>query len=184
MARNGTTRNREGVQIYLIHAAADVEDARHLRNEIFQQLHVQATLAEDIHAKSNSLASVKQKLQRADLVVVLLTPHSVKSSDVLEQLGGAWVLEKRIIPVVTTREVLNGLPQSVADTPLLVQVGAVLDDKASNKVIERIVHSIPSLLCQPRSLIDKALSHYPKRQPSMNSATTWGTVASNPAIPN
>jgi hypothetical protein len=65
---------------------------------------------------------------------------------VLEQLGGAWVLEKRIIPVVTTREVLNGLPQSVADTPLLVQVGAVLDDKASNKVIERIVHSIPSLL--------------------------------------
>ena len=146
MARNGVPKDNQDMRIYIIHGPAETEDARHLRNEISQELHIQATLTEDIQAKPRVLTGIRRELQTADVIIAVLTPLSVKARGVLEQLGGAWVLKKRIIPVVTTREALNGSPESIADSPLLVEARGGLDAKARRKVIERLNQAIHSSL--------------------------------------
>jgi len=148
MARNGARKDNQDqdLRIYIIHGPAEYEEARHLRDEISQLLHMQATLTEDIQAKPRVLAGMRRELQRADIIIALLTPLSVKAPGVLEQVGGAWVLKKRIIPVITAREVLNGAPESIADSPLVVEARAGLDAKARRKVIDRLDQVIASAL--------------------------------------
>jgi len=126
----------------------DDEYARKLKRDLFREFEssVQIVLTEDLDAKSNPLVSLKRELQSADLVVTLLTPLAVKSGHMLEQLGGAWALEKQILPVVTKREVLNGLPQSVVESPLLIQVGNLADSIARDKVVKRVKQARDSAL--------------------------------------
>jgi hypothetical protein len=53
------------------------------------------------------------ELVAADVVVAILTPAALRSSWVLQEMGADWGLRKPIIPVVTRRDVLNEMPDSI-----------------------------------------------------------------------
>lgn len=53
---------------------------------------------------------LRSRLRDSEYFLLLLTPKALESSWVLQELGGAWALGKRIIPVVTDHRLLDRLP--------------------------------------------------------------------------
>jgi len=53
---------------------------------------------------------LRARLRDSQYFLLLLTPRSVESSWVLQELGAAWALGKPIIPVTSDRRLLDRLP--------------------------------------------------------------------------
>ena len=84
---------------------------------------------------------LRNELAEADVVVALLTPASVSSSWVLHEIGAAWGLRKPIIPVITTRDVLRGLPVALEHATALR-----LDDLTTPEGSEDFLRAFESTL--------------------------------------
>jgi hypothetical protein len=61
----------------------------------------------------------RSRLRESDCFLLLLTPNARESWWVLQELGAAWVLGKRIIAIVTDRRLLNKLPVDLAGVEAL-----------------------------------------------------------------
>jgi nucleoside 2-deoxyribosyltransferase len=109
-ARNS---KRQPLKVFISHSNVDMVFARHVRNLLVQRVNAQVFTTEDLSAGEKWESKLRNELSSTDVVVALLTPHSVDSSWVLHEIGAAWALEKPIIPVVTRRDVLNKLPVSL-----------------------------------------------------------------------
>ena len=86
---------------------------RKVRNLISQNFNARVFATEDLSAGEKWETKLRNELSAADVVVALLTPGSVASSWVMQEIGAAWALRKPIIPLVTRREVLNSMPISL-----------------------------------------------------------------------
>jgi nucleoside 2-deoxyribosyltransferase len=86
---------------------------RKVRNLISQNFNAQVFATEDISTGEKWETKLRNELSTADVVVALLTPGSVASSWVLQEIGAAWALRKPIIPLVTRGDVLNNMPISL-----------------------------------------------------------------------
>jgi nucleoside 2-deoxyribosyltransferase len=105
-------RHSEGepVRVFISHSIADQVLARTIRNLLVHRVNAQVFSTEDLSAGERWETKLRNELAAADVVVAILTPHSVDSSWVLHEIGAAWALEKPIIPLVTRRDVLNKMP--------------------------------------------------------------------------
>jgi hypothetical protein len=54
--------------------------------------------------------TLRSRLRESDYFVLVLTPKYFDSPWALQELGAAWALNKRIIPVVTDARLLETLP--------------------------------------------------------------------------
>jgi len=106
-------RNDHRIKIFLSHASADMVLGRKVRNLISQNFNAQVFATEDLSAGEKWETKLRNELSAADVVVALLTPGSIASSWVLQEIGAAWALRKPIIPLVTRIEVLNSMPISL-----------------------------------------------------------------------
>jgi hypothetical protein len=106
-------RHEHRIKIFLSHASVDMVLGRKVRNLISQNFNAQVFATEDLSAGEKWETKLRNELSAADVVVALLTPGSVASSWVLQEIGAAWALRKPIIPLVTRREVLNSMPISL-----------------------------------------------------------------------
>lgn len=104
------SRRQHPARVFISHSVEDVAFARKLRNLLSQRANVRVFIPDDLSAGGKWETKVRDEISRADLVLALLTPKSVNSSWVLQELGAAWALEKPIIPVLTRLDVLNRLP--------------------------------------------------------------------------
>jgi hypothetical protein len=86
---------------------------RKVRNLISQNFNAQVFATEDLSAGEKWETKLRNELSTADVVLALLTPGSIASSWVLQEIGAAWALRKPIIPLVTRRDVLNSMPISL-----------------------------------------------------------------------
>jgi nucleoside 2-deoxyribosyltransferase len=98
------------LRVFITHSSVDQVFARRMRNLLFHRANAQVFTAEDLSAGEKWEAKLRDELSAADVVVALLSPRSVESSWVLQEIGAAWALKKPIIPVVTRRDVLNKIP--------------------------------------------------------------------------
>jgi nucleoside 2-deoxyribosyltransferase len=112
-----THHKRQPVKVYIIHSDVDLDFARRVRNLLFYRLNAQVCTTEEVQASEKWERKLRNELSSADVVLALLTPHSVDFSRVLHEIGAAWALGKLIIPVVTRRDVLNKLPASLERAP-------------------------------------------------------------------
>jgi hypothetical protein len=106
-------RHEHRIKIFLSHASVDMVLGRKVRNLISQNFNAQVFATEDLSAGEKWETKLRNELSAADVVVALLTPGSVGSSWVLQEIGAAWALRKPIVPLVTRREVLNSMPISL-----------------------------------------------------------------------
>src|SRR5260370_28955553 len=98
------------LKVFISHSSADQVFAAKIRNLLFRRANAQVFTADDLSAGEKWQTKLRNDLSSADVVVALLSPNSVESSWVLQEIGAAWALKKPIIPVVTTRDVLNKMP--------------------------------------------------------------------------
>lgn len=78
--------------------------------------------------------------------MALLTPDSVRSSWVLQEVGAAWALKKPIVGVYTRRDVLDDMP-----FPLKSLHAFELKDLSSPEAVDQFVKGFEKVLSGQRN---------------------------------
>src|SRR5215467_14258331 len=102
------------IKVFVSYAQQD----RALAEELFRALRplsVRVWSDDQLSAGENWSDVLRSRLRDSQYFVLLLTPKTLESSWVLQELGAAWALGKRIIPVVTDRRLLARLPIDLAE---------------------------------------------------------------------
>jgi hypothetical protein len=107
-------KNR-AVRIFLSYADADRTYARHLQELISPFANFRIFTTDALSAGENWTPKLREEIARSDVFVVLLSPASVRSAWVLQELGAAWGLDKPIVPVLTQPEVTGKLSMALQD---------------------------------------------------------------------
>jgi len=106
-------------KVFISHAAADNVLARKIRNLLRSTFDANVSTTEDLSAGGDWESQLRREISDSDYVVALLTPQSVQSTFVLQDLGAAWALGKPIISLITRRDVLNTIPLSVNESQMI-----------------------------------------------------------------
>jgi hypothetical protein len=100
-------KTRNPIRIFVGHDNVDVDAAGKIRNLLLRHLDAKISLGADFVVGDNWPAKLRAHLKTVDVVAALLTPHSIGSTEVLQQVGMAYALEKPILPLVSRRDLLN-----------------------------------------------------------------------------
>ena len=104
------SKSQQPMKVFLSHDSADAVLAQKIRDLLSRHLNVRVFMDEDLTAAEHWASKLRQQIEGADVVVALLTPRSVGSNWVLQEIGAAWGLEKPIISIMTQRDVRNRWP--------------------------------------------------------------------------
>ncbi len=116
MAEDRKSIRQHPLRVFISHSDVDMVSARKLRNLLVHRANAYVFTTEDLSAGEKWENKLRDELAAADVIVALLTPTSVHSNWVLQEIGAAWALGKPIVPVITRRDVLNNMPVSLANT--------------------------------------------------------------------
>ena len=105
-------------KVFVSYARSDHALAEELFR-ILRSIPVDVWSADQLRTGENWSDVLRSRLRESDYFLLLLTPNTRESSWVLQELGAAWVLGKRIIPVVTDRRLLNTLPVDLSNVQAL-----------------------------------------------------------------
>ena len=139
------SRKIDPINVFLSLDSTDAESARKIRNLISRHMNARVFMDEDLSIGENWKSKLQNAIRSADIVVALLTPHALNSSWVLQEVGGAWFLEKPILPIVTRKDLLNRF--SLTLRPDIAVEFADLDDPGAGEklasVFERAFETAP-----------------------------------------
>src|SRR5437660_2798829 len=105
----GSEAKGRSVRVFLSYAAADRTYARHLQEILSPFANFRVFTTDALSAGEDWTPKLREEIARSDVFVVLLSPASVRSDWVLQELGAAWGLNKPIVPVLTQPEVMGKL---------------------------------------------------------------------------
>jgi predicted nucleotide-binding protein len=105
---------KRDVRIFLSYASEDKNRAAELTSQLAQRPNLHVFSADKMSAGENWQSKIKKELSASDFFVILLSPTSMQSKWVQFELGAAWGLNKFIIPVVTSHDLLNKIPVDLA----------------------------------------------------------------------
>ena len=129
------------VKVYISHSESDIVFAQHVRNLLVQRVNADVFTTEGLSAGEKWESKLRIELSSSDVVVALLTPTSVGSSWVLQEIGAAWALKKPIIPVVTRRDVLTKMPVSL-ERAYIIELADVETPENANKFVDEFEASL------------------------------------------
>lgn len=147
-------RGRKQIRVFLSYAYADLVGARKIRKLLVHGLGFKVFLREDLIADSNFLPKLRDELEQADIFVALLTPYSVTESELLQETGAAWGLEKPTFPIVTRRDVLNNFPIAL-DPEAMIEIN-YLDRIEEPANAEKFIRAFENTLSASRLSVGKA----------------------------
>jgi hypothetical protein len=127
---------KQNIRIFLSYAAEDSNRATELMNELAKQPNVHVFTSDKMSAGENWRAKIKKALSESDFFLVLLSPTSVSSRWIQFELGVAWGLNKLIIPIVTSRDVVDRIPLNLAELPFL-EMKQLKRPQAISEIMER-----------------------------------------------
>jgi hypothetical protein len=103
-------KNKNNINIFVSYALEDSGPAAELMSQLARQPKFQVFTTDKISAGQNWRSKIKKELSQSDYFLVLLSPTSVQSKWVQFELGAAWGLNKFIIPVVTSQDIVDQIP--------------------------------------------------------------------------
>ncbi|HEY0545232.1 MAG TPA: toll/interleukin-1 receptor domain-containing protein [Pyrinomonadaceae bacterium] len=112
-------KNNPWPRIFLSYAPEDMEYVHELNSALVVIPDVQISSTDKLSAGENWLPKLKAELSSCDIFIVLVTPNSVESSWVLQELGAAWGLRKQIFAVYTDPRLISRLPVSLNQKQLV-----------------------------------------------------------------
>jgi hypothetical protein len=137
-------KRQRPAKVFVSNSPVDMIFARKLRNLLGQRLGARVFSTEDLSAGERWETKLRKELAAADVVVAVLTPSSVRSSWVLQEIGAAWALEKPIIAVATRRDVLNSMPLSL-DGSQVIELPDVDTDENADKFVSAFEDSMAAV---------------------------------------
>jgi hypothetical protein len=132
---------QQSVRVFVIHSDADMVFARKVRSLLVYRANAHVFTTEDLSAGEKWQSKLRNELTSADVVVALLTPNSLASSWVLQEIGAAWALKKPIMPVISRRDVLNNMPISL-DRALTIELTDVDTPENAQKFVDAFEESL------------------------------------------
>ncbi len=106
-------QSKPSPKVYLSYVNADKEYVHELRWAYFDIFS-----ADQLSAGGDWVSQLKSELSSCDIFIVLLTPNSVESSWVLQEIGAAWGLKKPIFVVYTDKRLVTRIPVSLNEEQL------------------------------------------------------------------
>jgi len=103
-------KDRDNIRLFVSYAKEDSSHAAELMSQLARQPKFHVFTASKMSGGENWRSRIKKELSRTDYFLVLLSPTSVQSKWVQFELGVAWGLNKFIIPVVTSHDVVRRIP--------------------------------------------------------------------------
>lgn len=110
---------KQDIHIFLSYATEDGKSASELVNWLARKPNFHVFTSDKISAGDKWRSQIKKALSKCDFFLVLLSPTSVRSKWVQFELGAAWGLNKSIIPVVTSPDVMSQIPLELGDLRLI-----------------------------------------------------------------
>src|SRR6476660_1647133 len=101
MTMVGSEAKLRSVRVFLSHSIEDRPYALHLQKLISPFANFRVFTTDALSAGEDWTPKLREEIARSDVFMVVLSPASVGSAWVLQELGAAWALNKPIIPVVT-----------------------------------------------------------------------------------
>lgn len=125
-------------KVFISYSSADSEVASRLRTAL-EGIEVSGWLDHsDIAAGDAIAAKVKEALQQAGALIVLVSPRSLESKWVQFEVGAAYAMEKPIIPIIV------GHGRAELDLPEWLEGFLYID--ARNRPIEEVASEIGSAI--------------------------------------
>lgn len=110
MSSKKEDKTKDNIRLFVSYAKEDSGQAAELISQLARQPNFQIFTASKMSAGENWRSKLKKELSQSDYFLVLLSPTSVQSKWVQFELGAAWGLNKFIIPVVTSQDVVHHIP--------------------------------------------------------------------------
>lgn len=126
---------KQDIRIFLSYASEDSNSATELINELGKQPNVHVFTSDKMSAGENWRSKIKKTLSESDFFLVLLSPTSVQSRWIQFELGVAWGLNKFIIPIVTSHDVVDRIPLELGGLPVL-EMKHLKKPRAISEIIE------------------------------------------------
>jgi hypothetical protein len=98
--REKMRHDENAVDVFFSYASADQADANRIYEEIIASGGTVFLSEKSLTADDDFAERIREALQAAKDVWLLLSPVSLKSEWLLTEWGAAWVLEKTIIPIL------------------------------------------------------------------------------------
>ncbi len=103
-------KKQDTLNIFLSYTTEDSSYAHKLERLLSQRSNVRIFTTEMLSAGEDWQSKLKDELSNCDIFVVMLSPNSVNSKWVLQELGAAWALNKPIVVSGTNIELLSKIP--------------------------------------------------------------------------
>jgi hypothetical protein len=136
----GSEARNRSVRVFLSYADADRTYARHLQEILSPFANFRVFTSDALSAGEDWTPKLRDEIARSDVFVVLISPTSVRSAWVLQELGAAWGLNKPIVPVLTQPEVSGKLSMALRDNRT-VDYRSLDDPAAVTKLLERLAEA-------------------------------------------
>jgi hypothetical protein len=107
----GTRRSASRARVFLSYAREDQAQAAHLAELFSESGAARVFLDQDqISWGENWRNRLREKMQRSDLFVVLVSPRLTSSARALQEIGAIWALRKPALMVLTGEDEAIRLP--------------------------------------------------------------------------
>lgn len=106
-------QRKEAPRIFLSYAEKDKVLARKLQNILAGRGNIRIFSSEALSAGEDWSSRIREELSSCDIFVVLMSPKSIESSWVLQGIGAAWAMNKRIVAVATHPSVPVDVPSKL-----------------------------------------------------------------------
>ena len=125
------------IRVFLSYARTDAKNVEKLRNYLGFEPRIRVVSPDSLTSGQAWASQLKHAIEDCDVFVVVISPTSVASPNVLYELGAAWGMGKPILPVTT--QVYSGLnlPLDLKDLPS-VSIGELEDPDALRGIIKQI----------------------------------------------
>ncbi|MFQ5638501.1 MAG: toll/interleukin-1 receptor domain-containing protein [bacterium] len=114
-----TKQQRGNLRIFLSYSAADTQNAHKLQRLLSQRSDVNVFSTEMLSAGEDWQTKLKKELSKCDVFLVVLSPNSLDSKWVLQELGAAWAMDKPILVNGTHIDLLSKIPVSINESQFL-----------------------------------------------------------------
>jgi len=133
-----STMENKPKHVFISYSSNDTKDAKNIQN-ILKNHNIDCFLAKDGLAQGDLFEeSIRKKIMQAYELIVICTPNSINSSWVKKELGAAWVLKKRVVPIVNMMQI-DDLPEELNKAHAVYLSDAVQEGwKYPEQLLQRI----------------------------------------------